>query len=302
MNSFYDILAYGLISGSSYAIVALGYSLIYSVLGVINFAHGDLLTVGAYLCWFLGSGGVGLPLPLAIVIALSLTSLFAFCLGRFCIIPAAKRSGIAALVISIGISIIIQNAISLSFTSDALPFYPSLSETTAGVFPFKPVHVVMLVFSLLALAIVWFYFLKRTKIGMEVRACVSNPKAAYIFGLRKSTVFGVVFLLSGFFAAIAGIMKGFDDQIIVPTMGFSLGLRAFIASVIGGITDYRGAIAGAFILGFVENLSTFALLTVPVLSHLAPLVSKDAIALVLLLLVLLWKPKGLFSASYEQRP
>ncbi|MFC1539877.1 branched-chain amino acid ABC transporter permease [Gemmatimonadota bacterium] len=303
MDSLLNALSYGAVAGAIYASVALGYALIYSILGFVNFAHGDLLAVGAYLCWFLGSAVLGLPLVLCILIAAIGTGLISLCLGKFVLVPARTRSTMTALVAAIGLSLAIQSVVSLVFTPDAKAFYSGLAISTGNpVLSFTPLHLTILVGTLGALAVTWFLFFKRSSLGIEIRACASNPTAARILGLRRGRAFGIVFFLSGVLAGIAGIAKGLDDQIIVPTMGFALGIRAFIASVIGGVKNFKGAIGGAFVLGMLENLAIFLVLSVPQFGILAAVVSKDTIALIVLTGVLLWRPQGVFDRKVESRP
>jgi len=293
---------FGLISGSIYAFVVIGYSLIYSVLGFINFAHGDLLAVGVYLCWVIGEGYIGIPFFIAIIIAALLTGILSSMIGFFILIPTNKRYPIATLVVAIGVSIIIQNLISLTCTSEARPFYSNIKFENFSYIPVNYLHISILITSTLTLLTLWFGLLKKTKLGLKIRACASNPVASFIFGLQRNRIFGFVFFISGILAALSGIAKGLDDQIINPTIGFSLGIRAFIASVIGGITNIWGAIAGAFILGIIEHMSIFFMLTIPILKPLSLILSKDAIALILLIIILFWKPKGIFALTYESRP
>jgi branched-chain amino acid transport system permease protein len=304
MTPILTILFYGIITGSLYALVALGYSLIYSILRFVNFAHGEMITIGVYLCWFFGSSSLRLPLPLAIILSVLMTGVVSFLLGKAFLIPARRHSSMTALVVAIGISIIIQNLISLLFESDSKPFYPIVQtqKILAPELPFKLMHLGILFLSLFFLGIVWFVFLKGTRIGLEIRGCASNPRAAYIYGLRQNHVYSIGFFLSGVFAAFAGIAIGFDTQIIIPTMGFSFGLRAFIACVIGGITNLVGAITGAFILGILENFIVYLMLSISFIAPIGSVLSKDVIALILLALVLMWKPRGLFGVSYESRP
>ena len=302
MTTLLHAIGYGLLAGCLYALVALGYSLIYSVLRFVNFAHGDLLTLGAYLCWFL-SYRLGLPFPVALVCASGITGLLSMAVGLLVLVPARRRSAMGALVAAIGISVVLQNLIALTFTPDAQPFYASSAPVTVPPLPpFKAVHLVMFFGTLLGLGLLWFVFLKRTSAGVEIRACASNPQAATLQGLRRGRAFALVFLLSGALAALAGIAKAMDDTLLTPTLGYALGLRAFIASVIGGINDLRGAIAGAFLLGLVENLALAALLSCTALASCEAAISKDAIALVLLVGALLVRPRGLFAASMEERP
>jgi len=301
---FYEAIINGLIVGAIYAVVALGYSLVYSVLGFVNFAHGDLLAVGVYLCLFLSTGGLGLPLLIAIPVAVGITGLLAAGIGRLLLIPAAQKSSLAALLVAIGVSVILQSALAAVFTSEALPFHGGgfLGTTVSAWLPMKWLHVATLAGGVGSLALLWAFFFHRSALGLEIRASASNPRAAQILGLRREQVFTVVFLISGVFAALAGIAVGLDDQLIVPTLGFSLGLRAFVASVIGGIRSLGGAVAGGFLLGITENLVAAAVLQVPKLAPYAGAFSKDAIAMVVLALVLTWRPRGVFDRSLETRP
>src|ERR1039458_2127327 len=166
----------------------------------------------------------------------------------------------------------------------------------------KWLHVATLLGGLVSLTALWLLFFRRSLLGLEIRACASNPQAAQILGLRRDHVFTVVFFLSGVFAAPAGIVVGLDDRVVVPTLGFGLGLRAFVASVLGGIRSLGGAVAGGFLLGMLENVVAVAVLKVPLLAPHAAALSKDTIALVVLGIVLVWRPRGLFDYGAEGRP
>lgn len=302
MSDFLEILIFSLIAGTLYSLVVLGYSLVYSILGYVNFAHGEMLTIGVYICWFLDS--IGLNMVSTIILSLMLTGIISFILGRYIMVPARRRSSLTALVVAIGISIIIQNLLALIFNADAKTFYPDQLNQSIYFFntSLKVSSIISFFSAVLLLVIIWFGFLKNTNIGLEIRACASNSIAAYTTGLRQNKVFGIVFLISGVFAAFAGIAIGFDNHIITPTLGFAFGLRAFIASVIGGISNFRGAIGGAFILAFSENIITYLLLTLPLLGAVSPIISKDVIAIVVLTIILIYKPTGLFSRNIILRP
>lgn len=294
----------GVVAGALYALVALGYSLIYSILGLINFAHGEMLAVGAYLCWFLGPGYLGLPTLLAMPLAVLGTGLLSLLLGEAVLIPTARRSYSAALVAAIGLSIIIQNTLVLACTSEAKPFFAEQTWSQAkflgtGISLF---HLGLVAGTMALLAVLWFGYFRRTDAGLETRACASNARAARLLGMNLNRVLRVTFFLSGLLAATAGIAAGMDNHIIVPAMGTALGLRAFIGSVIGGVRSFRGAVAGAFLLGLIENIVPYAFISMPGLSAFSAVVSKDSVALVLLAMVLLWRRRGLFAVSYELRP
>jgi branched-chain amino acid transport system permease protein len=300
----YQTVLNGLIAGSLYAVVALGYSLVYSVLGFINFAHGDFLAVGVYLCLALGIGPLGLPIAVCIPVAMLATGLLSAAVGRALLIPASRRSSLSALLVAIGVSVVLQSALAAIFTSEATPFYAGhpVGRQVASWLPIKWLHVATLLSAVGSLAILWLVFFRRSLIGLEIRACASNPRAARNLGLRREYVFTIAFFISGLFAALAGISAGLDDGLIVPTLGFSLGLRAFVASVLGGIRSLGGAVAGGLLLGMLENLMALAVLKIPWLEPHAALFSKDTVALVVLGIALMWRPRGLFDRGLETRP
>lgn len=302
MNDLLNIGLYGLTAGSQYALVALGFSLIYSVLGIIHFAHGNLVAVGAYVCWLFSVGGLSLPLPIAAVIAMAVTGAISLVLGRYVLMPAKAESNAVALVAAIGLAFVLQSALSLFFSGEAKAFTSSATAAPLPFLPAKWIHAVTLVLSLLLLSLLWFGLLKRTTFGIETRACASNPVAALRFGLRRKLVFGAAFFVSGAFAALAGVLVGLDDQMITPEIGFTLGLRAFAASLIGSIGNVPGAIAGAFLLGMIENVIAHIVYSLPGMMEFSALFSKDVTALLLLVLILAWKPRGLFAPSFEPRP
>ncbi len=297
-----EILLYALVAGTLYSLVVLGYSLIYSVLGYVNFAHGEMLTISVYLCWLFNN--LGFNVLLSISLSVILCGFIAFLLGKYLMVPARRRSASSALIVAIGISIIVQNIIALLFNADAKAFFPNQFNQNFILLnvQLKLVSLFSIIIAFGLLFITWYGLLKRTRIGLEIRACASNSLASNMFGLRQRKVFGLVFFISGIFAGLAGIAIGLDNHIITPTMGFAFGLRAFIASVIGGINNFKGAIAGAFILGLAENLLLYAVLSISFLNFLAPIFSKDIIAIFLLTIALFYKPTGLFTKKIELRP
>lgn len=303
MQEFLGVLLLGLVAGGVYALVAIGYSLVYSVLGFINFAHGELLAVGAYACLFLGAGGLGLPLLPAAIAAMLITGLLSLGLGRWIFIPVSQRSTMAALVSAIGVSLLLQNLLALVFSPESLSFYPGGGASMLpGWLPFRPLYLLWLIGSLGLLGLTWFVVLQRTKLGLEIRACAANARGATIHGLRRNRVFAFVFFMSGVFAALAGVAKALDEQIIVPTLGFALGVRAFIACVIGGISSIQAVIGGAFLLGFLEEALLWLLYKSPLLTPIAAVFSRDTIALIALIAVLYWRPAGLVGVIREARP
>lgn len=302
MDSISDIILFGIITGSLYALATIGYSLIYSMLGFVNFAHGELLTLGAYAFLFLSPNELGLNAIPNLLMATLFTGVVSVIIGLFLLTRARRQSRMSALVVAIACSIIIQNLLVLFATAEARPFPIWNGAKESFLFGMNVLNFSCIVASITILIFLWYVFLKRTSIGLEILACATEPKAAKIWGLRGKFCFGIVFFISGCLAAFAGIALSMDSQIITPSTGFSFGIHAFIASVIGGLTNLRGAVAGAYLLGVIENLTGYLLITFPTFSFLSGIITKDLTALVLLVLVLLFKPHGLFTSNAEARP
>ncbi|MEM7477959.1 MAG: branched-chain amino acid ABC transporter permease, partial [Planctomycetota bacterium] len=302
MDGLQVVILYGLISGSLYALVAIGYSLVYSLLGFVNFAHGELLTLGAYLFLVLAPETLGIGAVFVAIIAAVLIGVLATVIGLGLLSPARNQSRMAALVVAVGCSIVIQNVLNLTVSSEARAFPIWAGAKDPLFLGLNSLNIVSLLAVLILFATLWEIFFKRTRIGLEVRACATTPNAAKLWGLRIQLSYGIVFFISGAFAAIAGIAIAMDSQIVIPSLGFAFGLRAFIASVIGGLTSLRGAVAGSFFLGFVENLIGYLLVSVPSLTFMSAFVTKDVVALTLLVFFLLLRPQGIFATQTEARP
>jgi len=279
---------YGLVTGSVYALVALGYSLIFGVLRFINFAHGEMMTLGAYVTIVLVSANV--PLLWAALAAIVLVALFGMAIERVVYRPLRGMSGAAPLLTAIGLSVLLQNAMALAFGNNPRAFSSSLSDTSVRLLGLSltPLHVAIpLVVA--AVMLVLLVVFKRTTIGRFVRASADNPQLAAALGFDVNRASSFTFLLSSGLAALAGIMVAMDVHIMMPNTGFSFGIKAFIATVLGGIGSIPGAVIGGLALGVIENLGFLAL------------PSKDAVAFIVLILVLLIRPAGLLKVFPAER-
>jgi branched-chain amino acid transport system permease protein len=298
-----EILCAGLVMGCLYALVAQGYSLIYSVMGFINFAHGEMMVFGAYVA--LAVGGLGIPFLPAALAAILATGLLARLSEIFFFGPARKRGSLAPLVVGIGLSLALQSLMGLVFSNEDARFFPVFSGKARLGLSFLPLTVLDLVIIGLV-PFLWLAvskgFLRRTEVGITIRAVASNPDRAQELGLNTRRCVGAVFVLAGAFAALAGILLGVSEQVINPTIGFSFGLRAFAASVVGGLRSYTGAILGAVLLGLVESAALICNHYIQAIGMVSLNLSKDTIALTLLVVVLLIRPHGLFSPRREVRP
>jgi len=271
----------GLVVGGIYALIGLGFVIVYSVTRVINFAQGEFVMLGALLMVTLG--GQGAPLPLAFLLALSAVSGIGALLERVSIHPVRNASMLTLIIITIGASIALRGAALLVWGTDPLalpPFSPGPPLQLGGAILVRQGLWVLAV----ALAIfvgLWVFF-TRTYLGKAVRACAINPRAARLMGIRVDRMSLLAFGLAGGLGAAAGIVIA-PITYATYDMGLMLGLKGFVAAVLGGLVSPAGAIVGGFLLGILESLA-------------AGLVSsgyKDAVAFVILIVLCLVQVAGL---------
>ena len=282
-----QLIVYGIISGSILALGAIGLTLIYGILNFANFAHGDLMALGAYLALFF-KVSLALPMWLAFILGMLCTALLGVCLERVWFRPLRQREARAAImaISSLGLALILQNLIRMLW-GPQVQYY-----SRAIHFPFTvPVLQVrlnmqqVLIFGIaLGLVILVSLFLQRTKLGKAMRATSDNFTLALISGIDTERVVLWTWLLGAGLAAAGGILLGMSVR-LQPIMGWDLLLPIFAATILGGIGSPYGAMAGALIIGLAEELST----------PFIPTEYKPAVSLVLLVLVLLVRPRGLFA-------
>ncbi len=282
-----QLIVYGIISGSILALGAIGLTLIYGILNFANFAHGDLMALGAYLALFF-KVSLALPMWLAFILSMLCTALLGVCLERVWFRPLRQREARAAImaISSLGLALILQNLIRMLW-GPQVQYY-----SRAIHFPFTvPVLQVrlnmqqVLIFGIaLGLVILVSLFLQRTKLGKAMRATSDNFTLALISGIDTERVVLWTWLLGAGLAAAGGILLGMSVR-LQPIMGWDLLLPIFAATILGGIGSPYGAMAGALVIGLAEELST----------PFIPTEYKPAVSLVLLVLVLLVRPRGLFA-------
>ncbi len=281
----------GLSLGSIYALIAIGFSLTFSILRLINFAHGDILMIGAYCALFIITG-MHLPLWAALILAMAFAALFGIFIERIAYRPLRGANDVAALIASLAVSIIIQNTGIMTVTAQPRKF--EIPEILTVIHNFGKISVsnmTLLIISLSVLLMIAFsLFVTHTKIGVAMRACSENIGVAQLMGIDINRVIAVTFALGSGMAAVSGIMLAGQYGRIEPLMGFIPGLKAFVAAVIGGIGSVSGAALGGFILGLSEIL---------LVALLPPSYSgyRDAFVFILLILVLLFKPSGLLGQA-----
>lgn len=285
MSSLAQALASGLAAGSVYGLIGVGFSLSYRTTGVINFAQGDLVALGAYVTYL--GWSLGAPLPVAAVIAALLVGLAMGVVERLGLRPLYKHGTVYAIMSTIGLSVAIQAAIQLIWgpVSLVLPrFVTGNAFGVAGVriAPSQIINLVVALILILALVLL----LDRTKVGRGMRTVARDREVAALVGISPSRLFFLAFTLSGALAAIAGALIG-PEQGLSPTMGLPLGIAGFTAAVIGGLGNPLGALIGGMVLAVAENLAVI---------YLTP-DYKAALAYGLLIVVLLVRPQGLFGEA-----
>lgn len=290
MDVFIQQTINGLVMGSGYVLTALGLTLILGMLDMINFAHGELLMVGAFAAVGLV---VGFQLPYLMVIPISMiiVAIVGVIIERLAFNPLRDSDRVNLLVSSLGVSIILQNGIQLIWGPDprniVSPFSDIRFDIAGAVLNGHRLFVVFI--SFLIIGIVYFV-IQKTKIGIAMRACAFNMEIANLMGIKAKTVVIMTFAIGAALAASAGTLLA-PIFSVYPTMGVMATMKAFVVVLLGGIGNVSGAIAGGFILGLAE---TYA-------AGYWSSEYKDVIAFVILILVLLFKPEGLFGKNVQEK-
>jgi branched-chain amino acid transport system permease protein len=306
MDIFFQQIINGLVLGSMYALVALGYTMVYGIINLINFAHGEVLMVGALTSWtvvsFLASSGMPgwlillISLPCAIVVCATLN----FTIEKLAYRPLRNAPRLAPLITAMGMSLLLQTLAMIVWKPNPKPFpvlLPTEPINLGG-----PVISVTQILILVTTAVVLFalmYLVNRTRLGRAMRATAENPRVAALMGVKPDMVISATFVIGAALAAVAGMMWAANYGTVQHSMGFLPGLKAFTAAVLGGIGNLAGAVVGALLLGLVEAIGAGYLgqLTGGVLgSHYA-----DIFAFVALILVLTLRPQGLLGERVADR-
>ena len=292
MEQFLQQLLNGLAVGGIYALVALGYTMVYGVLKLINFAHGDLFTIGAYLgLTLLVSANVAglLPLPLAVLLVFImvgiLVALIGFLLERIAYRPLRRAGRLSAVVSALGASIFFQNAVMLIYEPRVYVFpdflRPSFTVNLLGM-TFSGVRFLIIAASIFLMLGLW-AFIQKTRTGIAIQAVAIDQDAARLVGVNVDKIISLVFLIGPSLGGIAGLMVGIYYGQIDFTMGWGYGLKAFIAAILGGIGNIPGAMLGGFLLGVIEALA----------AGYISMAWKDAIAFFVLIVILIIRPTGI---------
>ena len=296
---FFELLCGGIVKGSIYALIALGYTMVYGIIQLINFAHGEIYMVGAFVALIVAgmltlSGYSGMTvLLLAAVGAAIYAAAYGYTLEKIAYRPLRNAPRLSPLISAIGASIFLMNYVQLAQTPDFLPFpelvpdLPFLEPIAQFVSAVDLVILIVTTLTMIALSVL----IKYTKVGKAMRATSFDTETAQLMGIDADRVISITFGIGSALAAVAGVLVGVYYNSIDPLMGIMPGLKAFVAAVLGGIGILPGAVAGGVILGVVEAL----------VSGFISSTFRDAAAFAILILVLLFKPSGLFGKNTREK-
>jgi len=299
VNFFWDLFLGGITRGSIYALIALGYTMVYGILELINFAHGEIYMIGAFTALIAASiltmqGLTGISvLLLAMVIAVLYSSAYGYSVEKIAYKPLRQAPRLSPLISAIGMSIFLQNYVMLAQTSDFLPFPDLLMdvELPEAIAEWIAPSEFMIVISAAVLMICLTLVLKFTKMGKAMRAVAQDREMAMLLGINVNRIISRTFIIGSALAAIGGVLIGSHVGRINFYIGFAAGIKAFTAAVLGGIGSIPGAMLGGLVLGLTESFAT-------------GYVSSDyenVFAFALLVLILIFKPEGLLGRSSQQK-
>ena len=304
MSFFFQELVNGITTGALYSLVALGFSMVYGVLKLLNFAHGDLYMVGAYIGFFIiqffgGAAHVGIPVPLLLaimfVVAAGLVGGLGVAMERFAYRPLRDAPRIAPLITAIGISFFLESAALLLFGAqyrvyNTAEFISLSSGIRIGSVTIDSVQIMVLVLGLLLMTGLQL-LVNRTKLGKQTRAVAADREAAEMLGINVNFVITATFFLGSALAGIAGVMGGLLFNTVTSTIGFIAGLKAFTAAVVGGIGSIPGAMLGGLVIGVAESFVT---------GYISSTYS-NLIVFGILIVVMLVRPSGLLGRVQLQK-
>ena len=290
---FDKILPYllsGISVGGQYALIAVGYTMVYGILRLINFAHGDIFTAAGFFMVYLSAA---LPVQIAIPLVVALTVLLGFTVERVAYKPLRSAPRMSVMISAIGVSYLLQNLM-WYVTGGLAKQYPTIpwisNSITIGTATTKVVTLVTPLLTIL-LVIALVTIIQKTKIGMAMRAVSKDFETAQLMGIKIDSVISTTFIIGSLLAAIGSVLYFTNYTSVTPTVGAMPGLKAFVAAVFGGIGSIPGAVIGAFIIGICENI----------IKALGYTTFSDAFTFALLIVILLFKPTGLFGEKTSEK-
>ena len=291
--AFLNNLINGISLGSVYAIIALGYTMVYGIAKMLNFAHGDIIMVGAYMCFFAVSS-FGLSPVFGILIAVCVCTLLGIVIERLAYKPLRSSASLAVLITAIGVSYFLQNGAMLVWSSN-----PRVYASLVGFKGFNMFggrlnvsgEAVVTVLACIVIMAGLTYLTQKTKLGKAMRACSEDKAAAQLMGINVDSTISATFAIGSALAAVAGVLLCSSYSTLMPTTGSMPGIKAFTAAVFGGIGSIPGAFLGGLLLGIIEKFAQ---------AYISTQLS-DAIVFAVLIIVLLVKPSGLLGTAEREK-
>lgn len=291
--AFLSYLINGMGLGSVYAIVALGYTMVYGIAKMLNFAHGDVIMIGAYIAFYCLTM-FKLPTILSIIISVLVCTILGILIERLAYKPLRKASSLSVLITAIGVSYFLQNLAQLMFGTNPKVFPELMKNSTFALFggqltlSYKTLLTIIVCILIMIFLII---FVNKTKTGKAMRACSQDKEAAQLMGINVDNTISITFAIGSGLAAIAAILLCMTYSTFTPTLGSMPGIKAFTAAVFGGIGSIPGAFIGGLLLGIIETLTK---------AYLSTQLS-DAIVFMVLIVVLLIRPTGLLGKKIHEK-
>ena len=310
MDIFLQQILNGLVLGSIYALIALGYTMVYGVLGIINFAHGEVLMFGALIALvviknlvaFFPTLPLWLVLVAALLVAMSGCAVLSFYIEKIAYRPLRNAPRLVPLISAIGMSILLQTIAMIIWGRTPLNFPQLLPEQSLAVFgtgALVTVKELMIMLTALIVMVALLFLVKKTRFGRAIRATAENPQVAGLMGVNTTRVISYTFILGGTLAALAGVMIASNYGSAHFYMGFMPGLKAFTAAVLGGIGNIPGAMLGGLLLGLIEALGAGYIGTLS--GGIFGSNYQDIFAFLVLILVLVFRPSGILGEKLRDR-
>lgn len=291
MDTFIQQFINGLSLGSVYALVALGYTMVYGIIKLLNFAHGDVYMVGAFIGYFIISN-FNLGFLPTLVLTMLITGVIGVIIYQIAYRPLRNSTRIASLITAIGMSYLLQNGM-IYFAGPQTRSFPQIINNK--VYSFGSINIskmqLLMLITTIALMVSLQLIVQQTKLGKAMRAVSTDPEAAQLMGINTNLVISFTFFLGSMLAGAGGVLVGMYYNTITPTMGAGPGLKAFIAAVVGGIGSIPGAMIGGYVIGMTEVM----------ISAFGNSMVRDAVVHLILIIILLVRPNGILGKSESEK-
>ena len=302
MDTFVQQLINGLNIGAIYALIALGYTMVYGILRLINFAHGDIYMVGAFAGYFislkLGLGPSWGGLLFVLLGSMVVAAIIGMAIERFAYRPVRKFARMTTLITAIGVSLLLENLFVALFVGQGRGFPQLINDTTFSLFGNAAISKSqILIFAVsIALMVILQWIIFKTKVGTAMRAVSFNLNSAKLMGINTDAIIMFTFALGSALAAAGGVLTAQYSPTIDPLMGITTGLKAFVAAVLGGIGNIPGAVLGGLLIGVAETMVVGYGSSIGIQSTY-----RDAVAFAILILVLLIRPSGILGTTVQEK-